>query len=95
MDEKKLKAMVLGLRKFIRVLVVLGWLPMIVIIVLKVLHIYLDNLNYIAMLTVSMAVGIGIYGDITRFITVVKYQKKNNCTFKQAWRAKVTYKVED
>lgn len=95
MDEKKLKAMVLGLRKFIRVLVVLGWLPMIVIIVLKVLHIHLDNVNYIAMLTVSMGLGIGIYADIIRCIAVVKYQKKNNCTFKQAWRAKVTYKVED
>ena len=95
MGEKNLKAMVLGLRKFIRVLVVLGWLPMIAIIVLKVLHIHLDNLNYIAMLTVSMFLGIGIYVDITRCIAVVKYQKKNKCTFKQAWRAKVTYEIED
>ena len=101
MGKKILKAMVLGLLELgiiadvFRVLVAFGWLPMIVMIILKVLHIHLDDVEYIGTLFISMALGMVIFWYMTRCIAVVKYQEKNNCTFKQAWGATGTYEIDD
>ena len=44
---------------------------------------------------ISMALGMVIFWYMTRCIAVVKYQEKNNCTFKQAWGATGTYEIDD
>ena len=94
MIKKVLKAMILGLREsmffvLLATAIFLGWLPMIVIIILKVFNINLNGEEFAMTIFIAMILGIAIFSYVTHCIDAVKYQEKRKCSFQTAWSATI------
>ena len=93
MIKKFFKAMLMGLwesetlRGVGTAFIVMGWLPLVAILILKIFKINMNE-GESALFTISMCLwGIMISRYIIHCIYAMKYQDENHCDFGTAWRA--------